>query len=495
MSTRKSLLSFKQSLSIAFLSMALLFAACTFIGIRTLDYLGKRSQETSVNAITLNALVQELVAVCIDMERAARQYIVFDDSNPEPMYEQAQKQTMHTYEQTMLRAQEILTKLRSDHAISAKQFNIWQEQLIQIHETITHPQKHETEQQALESNTSREDVLKSNFETLASLQSQTRKEIYTVVTQRNQTLQDDIAQRRRWMTQAAIGLVAFATLLAFFFGFWLVRPFKRIETAIVELGKNQFEKPIQISGPTDIHNLGRQLDWLRLRLSEMDADKSRFLRHTSHELKTPLAALREGIALLQEELAGTLNSNQKDVVQILQQNAFTLQNQIEDLLKFNAAAFEARKLKRQTVNLLELIEDQVEEQKLQWQARELKVSVSGQAPAIEIDAEKISTVISNLLSNAIHYSPEKGEIRFHLEVRDSSIYIDITDQGPGINEDDSKHIFEPFYRGKNQPADATRGTGIGLSIVHEYITAHGGKINLIPIEQGAYFQIGLPYAN
>lgn len=496
MSVRKSPLSFKQSLSLAYLLMALLFAACTFIGIKTLDYLSQRSQETSSNAITLNTLMQELVSVCIDMERSARQYVVFEDQSTEPLYEQAQTQTMHSYEQAAQRAQEILNIFSAEKAILPEHVTLWQEQLIGIHRIISEPIASTKDHP--DSNASRadkEDLLKNNFNTLAGLQTLTRNQIDRTIEQRNQQLQDDIAQRRRWMSQSTIGLVVLSMIMALFFGIWFVRPFKRIETAIVKLGENQFEDPIQIAGPSDIRQLGRQLDWLRLRLSEIDADKSRFLRHTSHELKTPLAALREGIALLQEELAGTLNTNQKDVVQILQQNAITLQNQIEDLLKFNAAAFEARKLKRQTVDLLELIEDQINEQKLQWQARNLKINITGKTSHVQVDPEKISTVISNILSNAIHYSPDEGEIKFHLETKNHHAYIDIIDQGPGLDEEDSKHIYEPFYKGKKQPVDATRGTGIGLSIVHEYVSAHGGQIRLIPIDQGTHFQIELPHAN
>ena len=91
-----------------------------------------------------------------------------------------------------------------------------------------------------------------------------------------------------------------AVLLAFCFGLWLSRPMARLEQAIGRLGDNRFDQPIDVRGPADIRRLGQQLDWLRQRLADLEAEKSRFLRHVSHELKTPLSALCEGAALLDD---------------------------------------------------------------------------------------------------------------------------------------------------------------------------------------------------
>ncbi len=105
---------------------------------------------------------------------------------------------------------------------------------------------------------------------------------------------------------------------------WLARPFKRLEHAIIGLGQNRLDEPIDIRGPADVRRVSQQLEWLRLRLTELDADKARFLRHVSHELKTPLAALREGVSLLEEGVTGSLNPAQREVAQILQQNTVAL---------------------------------------------------------------------------------------------------------------------------------------------------------------------------
>jgi two-component system sensor histidine kinase GlrK len=204
--------------------------------------------------------------------------------------------------------------------------------------------------------------------------------------------------------------------------------------------------------------------------------------------------------LLQDGVGGVLSEDQREIVQILSHNAGVLQGQIEDLLRFNAAAFEARQLHRQRVDLLQLVEAQVEAQQLQWRARELQVTVendklSGAPLLLEIDAEKIGTALGNLLSNAIRFSPAGGLIRITLGTRPGLALIQISDEGGGIAEADRQRIFEPFYRGERQPAGAVRGSGIGLSIVHEYIAAHGGRIELLPEQPGAHFRIEIPYAH
>ena len=210
--------------------------------------------------------------------------------------------------------------------------------------------------------------------------------------------------------------------------------------------------------------------------------------------------MREGVALLQDEVAGPLSDNQREVTGILHQNTVVLQNQIEALLRFNAAAFEARQLKRHKTDLRELLDAQVEAQRLQWQAHALHVQVEGKPLVVQVDADKLATAVANLLSNAIRFSPHGGTIQIKLarvhdgERGEGRVHITIQDQGPGVAPPDRERIFEPFYRGLVQPANAARGTGIGLSIVQEYIAAHGGELVLLPNQPGAHFRIDLPYA-
>jgi two-component system sensor histidine kinase GlrK len=195
---------------------------------------------------------------------------------------------------------------------------------------------------------------------------------------------------------------------------------------------------------------------------------------------------------LEDGVTGALNPAQREVAQILQQNAISLQGQIEALLRFNAAAFEARALHRQRTPLLPLIEEQVEAQRLQWQGSGVQVLVEGEPLTLAVDPTKLGTAVANLLSNAIRFSERGGTIRFEVSSTPETARIDIADAGPGIAERDRDRVFEPFFRGERQPEHALKGTGIGLSIVQEYIAAHGGRVTLLSDGPGARFRIELP---
>jgi two-component system sensor histidine kinase GlrK len=192
-------------------------------------------------------------------------------------------------------------------------------------------------------------------------------------------------------------------------------------------------------------------------------------------------------------VAGELNQDQREIAQILRHNTGVLQGQIEDLLRLNTAAFEARQLHRQSTDLRELVESQVDAQRLQWRARELTIEIIGERVLVALDPEKIGVVLANLLSNAIRYSPLQSTIRLELSTLPGLVCVDIQDQGTGIAIVDRERIFEPFYRGERQPTDVVRGSGIGLSIVHEYVAAHGGRIELLADPAGAHFRMELPH--
>jgi two-component system sensor histidine kinase GlrK len=107
------------------------------------------------------------------------------------------------------------------------------------------------------------------------------------------------------------------------------------------------------------------------------------------------------------------------------------------------------------------------------------------------DSDKFFIVFGNLLSNAIRFSPDGGTIQFTLSNEPNGVRIDCIDEGPGVAPSDVSRIFEPFYQGVHQPAGARRGSGIGLSIVREYVEAHRGTVQLLPSGKGAHFRIEL----
>ncbi|MDM0031447.1 ATP-binding protein [Variovorax sp. J22P271] len=463
--------SFQQLLLFAFLLITALLVGVALRAVFQYDILMTQSRDAAARALTLSGAAQSLAERSAAMERAGRQSLVLNDGVLRRRFEDAARD-----------ARQVLGRL-SANGLGPEGPDKWREQLDVIQGLMSG---------APETSLARESSMAVQFRELDALNTQIAQQAQFLIETQNNELAERIETARKRLMRLVIAASALAAALALAFGVWLARPFKRLERAIVGLGENRLDVPIDIRGPADIRRVSQQLEWLRLRLTELDADKARFLRHVSHELKTPLAALREGVSLLEDGVTGALNPAQREVTQILQQNTVALQGQIEALLRFNAAAFEARELRRERTPLLPLIEEQIEAQRLQWQANGLTVRAEGEPISVVVDPVKLGTAVANLLSNAIRFSARGGTITLTVSSTADTAQIDIADAGPGIADGDRDRVFEPFYRGERQPQHSVKGTGIGLSIVQEYIAAHGGRVTLLPEGPGARFRIALP---
>lgn len=262
------------------------------------------------------------------------------------------------------------------------------------------------------------------------------------------------------------------------FTYLLAKPIAQIEQGIRDLGERRFGARIVVNGPDDLEQLGHQLDWLRLRLVELEEQKSRFLRNISHDLKTPLTALREGSDLLAEEVAGPLTERQQVIVRILRQHSLELQRLIEELLQHGGREFQQAPIKLQPVNAAELVQQIANKQVLPMAARGIRLKLEAEDFAMNTDAQRLRVIIDNLLSNAVKYSPSGGVVTVAIRREDSMAAIDVIDEGPGVAAEDREHIFDPFYRGHNTAGGAVKSSGIGLSIAQEHVLALGGRIDV-----------------
>ena len=463
--------SFQQLLLFAFLLLTALLVGVALRSIFQYDALMTQSRDAAARALTLSGSAQSLAERSAAMERAGRQSLVLNDGVLRRRFEDAARDAHGAIDRLVA------------NGLPVEAADEWRKQIGSIESLLTGPQ---------ETALARESSMALQFRDLDGNNTQIAQLAQLLIEAQNKALPERIESARTRLMREVLAASGLAVALALGFGVWLARPFKRLERAIIGLGENRLDEPIDIRGPADVRRVSEQLEWLRLRLTELDADKARFLRHVSHELKTPLAALREGVSLLEEGVTGSLNPAQREVAQILQQNTVSLQGQIDALLRFNAAAFEARQLNRERVALLPLIEEQIYAQRLQWQAQGLVVRGEGEDLQVTADRTKLSTAVANLLSNAIRFSARGGLITLTVSSAPGVARIDICDAGPGIAEGDRERIFEPFYRGERQPEHAVKGTGIGLSIVQEYIAAHGGRVELLADGPGARFRIELP---
>jgi len=302
------------------------------------------------------------------------------------------------------------------------------------------------------------------------------------------------AEDARWvLLRHLVATIALGILIAFGVTLLVAQPIRELEQAIRRLGTGKFEGNIQVRGPADLEYLGGRLDWLRGRLEELEQQKRLFLRHVSHELKTPLTALREGSELLAEGAGGRLTQQQGEIVTILQHNSVRLQKLIEDLLDYHRAQEGLTRLDVAPVRLDRVVEQVLDAHKLAAHARGVHAELLLHPLTLNADADKLRVVVDNLVSNAIKYSPKGGTISLSLARHGDGVTLDVSDAGPGIPEEDRDRIFEWFYRGEHSRQGRVRGSGLGLAIAQELVIAHRGRIEVIDDgAQGAHFRVTLP---
>jgi two-component system, NtrC family, sensor histidine kinase GlrK len=308
-------------------------------------------------------------------------------------------------------------------------------------------------------------------------------------------LQSETEQARRRLFWQASALVPVTLALIAFFAVFLARPIREIDAAISNLGHGRVTEPVAVKGPSDLEALGRQLEWLRVRLSEIAEERNKFLRHMSHELKTPLANIREGTELLMEGAVGSLNGEQREVAGILRDNSLRLQRLIENLLSYSEWQARRSGLELGEIRLQSLVKSAIETYQLPINAHRLRLDLQVDDVALQADRAKLKLILDNLISNAVKFAPDGGTITVRAKADEAGqqVVLDVADTGPGIPAAERGRIFDAFYQGATPQGGLVRGTGIGLSVVQEFVHAHGGAVEIVDGEfTGAHFRVRLP---
>jgi two-component system sensor histidine kinase GlrK len=301
-------------------------------------------------------------------------------------------------------------------------------------------------------------------------------------------------QVQRTLLLQAAAVIPATVVLAVVFAVLINRPMRQVGEAIRRLGARELSTPIEVEGPRDVEELGKQLDWLRRRIEELEHQKVTFVRHISHELKTPLTTIREGAELLAESLAGRA-PEEAEISRIMRINSLRLQKLIEDLLQFGKTQELITDLKVvESVDLRALVHEVVASQALACTAKEIRLDQRLSEASVRADASKVRIVVDNLLTNAIKYTPPGGQIEVLLTVADEHAVIEVRDTGPGIAPGEVARVFEPFFQGQAEYQSSVKGTGLGLTIAKEYVEAHDGYIEVVGSGSGAHFRVGFALA-
>ena len=222
--------------------------------------------------------------------------------------------------------------------------------------------------------------------------------------------------------------------------------------------------------------------------------KSQFISTVSHELRTPLTAIKEGLNIVLEEEAGTLNKKQKQFLELSKRNVERLNGLVNDVLDFQKLESGSMKFDFALGNIADAVKEAAEIMSPMAKKAGISITVEVEPDIFRsvFDHNKIIYAVTNLLSNAIKFTPAGGKVSAKVQLQNDEIIIAISDTGMGIPKEDLSKIFERFYRVK-RPGKEIPGTGLGLPIVAQIITHHGGRIMVeSELDKGTTFTIFLP---
>jgi len=262
------------------------------------------------------------------------------------------------------------------------------------------------------------------------------------------------------------------------------KPIQELYKATQELEKGNFAVRANITTNDELTQLSDAFNRSSLALSKMEEErlqldkaKAEFLSITSHELRTPITSLKAQLQMLQQEYFGKLTEKQKESLDVILRNAERLNKIIEDFLEVSRIEDARLKFTFRKTDLQETVKETVKFMEGFAKEKNIKLLVTtGELPNIEVDPDRISQVLRNLVHNAIKFSPLDSSIEIHTEVKKSYIQFSVKDQGIGLKSEDLICVFEPFYQVEGTLSQKLGGTGLGLTICRGIIEAQKGKI-------------------
>ena len=291
------------------------------------------------------------------------------------------------------------------------------------------------------------------------------------------TSEVDERVRRYWLILAAIAAVVLAVAVALAGGFarWIVRPLSRVDAAAGEVAAGNLNVGVPATGPPELRRLAASFNEMVAKLEALLHSQEQFVADASHQLRTPLTALRlrlenlapQGEALGDEELEGALDELER--LSALVDGLLTLAR--ADRAASAPAELDVASALDERVDAWSAL---AEEQRVQ-----LRVQADGRPHAL-VTPGRIEQVLDNLLANALEVAPAGSSIEFTAEHSDPWVEIRVRDRGPGMSPEEIAHAFDRFWRAGADEA----GIGLGLAIVQRLVLADGGEIELQPREAG-----------
>jgi signal transduction histidine kinase len=295
------------------------------------------------------------------------------------------------------------------------------------------------------------------------------------------------------LSVAGIAALLLSLLLAFLLTRWISRPLQEVIAAARSVPAG-VARPLTLRGPREVQELTRSFNDMAARVRSSQESQRDFIANVSHELKTPLTSV-QGFA--QALMDGTAEAPEarRQAAAVIYDEAGRMHRMVLDLLDLARLDAGTADLKRAPVDLAALLRNVAE--KFTPQARaasvEIRVVAAG-LPAITGDGDRLAQVFTNLVDNALKYTPAGGEITLRAASSIPGVRVEVADTGSGIPAEAMARIFDRFYQADpSRQGGRKHGTGLGLAIAREIVQAHGGTISVRSSQgQGSTFTVSLP---
>jgi len=229
-------------------------------------------------------------------------------------------------------------------------------------------------------------------------------------------------------------------------------------------------------------------------LKDLDNLKTQFLSITSHELRTPMTPMKAQLQMLLESYFGKLNEKQKQSIEMILRNTERLDKLIIDILDISRIQAGRLKFELKKVQPVDCIRESITNMKPLADEKNIAITIKiDKLPKITLDNDRVTQVLTNLIDNAIKFTPEKGKITIEAKKQKNDILVKVKDTGIGISEENLKRIFNPFLQIDSSYSRKYKGTGLGLAICKGIVEQHGGKILAkSKLDKGSTFYFTLP---
>jgi len=314
---------------------------------------------------------------------------------------------------------------------------------------------------------------------------------------RESAIRTTLAQARvRVFQVAGFGLI-FGIIGSIVLAHTMTRPIKALERGAVLIGQGKLDTQIAITSHDELGKLARQFNDMAVKLKELDQMKDDFVSSVTHELRSPLTAIKGYVNFMLEGRSGNLTEKQQEFLTIVKSNTARLGRFIDDILdlaKFEAGRMDLHKeptsIKSAAEEIVQLLRPLADEKKIN-----LSIEAPETLPDILADPDKIRQIITNLVGNALKFTPDNGCITVRVQEQPKELLVSISDTGIGIPEEAKDKIFSKFeqVKGVRQRTKGPKGTGLGLAIAKGIVEGHGGKIWVeSKLDKGSTFFFTLP---